>query len=190
MAFVVNFRRNAMGAAELAGRDDASRALMLPLDQGVLPWPATDRVLFLGARDSMALHERDTTRLLCQQSFKPFADALADKGWSVGGPVPGARFALVLLLLPRQRDERRAMLARALDHVAPGGHVLAAVANHDGARSAQTDMQQLAGTVQHLSKHKCRVFWTCPEASTVDVKLRKQWRELDALRPTVAGMVS
>lgn len=179
-----------MGAAELAGRDDALHALMVPFDQNALAWPKSGRVLFMGARDGIPLRARDTTRVLCEQPFKPFADALEHNGLRVGEPGSGERFDLVMLLPPRQRDERRLMLARALERVAPGGVVLAAVANNDGARSAQADLVRLAGPVQQLSKHKCRVFWAGPDACVIDADLQRQWLTLDALRPTVDGLVS
>src|SRR5690625_1731113 len=178
-----------MSAADLAGRDDALRALFVPFERGDLAWPADARVLFLGAREGGPLRRRASSAWLSQQSFKPFADALQRAGLTPGEPGVGEKFACVLLLPPRQRDERRAMLARALAHLAPGGVVVASVANHDGARSAQADMAQLTGSPAVLSKHKCRVFWTTPGPGAVDDALRRSWREHDTLRPTVDGLV-
>lgn len=178
-----------MGAAEFSTVDKALLALLVPFDQGELPWPEQGRVLFMGARADSALHARPTSRLWCQQSFRPFADQLERQGLRVGEPDVGERFDVVMLLPPRQRDERRARFAHALDHVAAGGVLLAAVANHDGARSAQADMSRLAGPLRHLSKHKCRVFWTRPEEGRTDADMRRRWRELDELRPTVDGLV-
>lgn len=175
-----------MGAAELDARDDVLRALFVPFDQAALE---DGRTLFLGARAGASLAARATDGLLCQQDFKPFADALERAGLHLGEPGPDERFDRVLMLLSRQRDARRALFARALDHAAPGGVVAAAVANRDGARSAQADLAQLAGPVQHLSKHKCRVFWTRADASAVDAGVHRQWRALDTLCPTVDGMV-
>ncbi len=178
-----------MGAAELAGRDDALHALMVPFDRNMLAWPKPGRVLFMGARDGFPLRARNTAHVLCEQPFKPFADALEHHGLRVGEPAPDERFALVMLLPPRQRDARRALLARALAHAAPDGIVLAAVANHDGARSAQADLARLAGPLQHLSKHKCRVFWARLREAAVDAATRREWLALDTPRPTVDGLV-
>lgn len=179
-----------MSAADLAGRDDALRALFVPFENGRLNWPTDGRVLFLGAREGEPLQRWASPSWLCQQNLKPFADALERAGWKTGEPAEGERFGCILLLLPRQRDERRAVLARAFDHLAADGVVVASVANNDGARSAQADMAQLAGTPQALSKHKCRVFWMAAEAATMDDSLRRAWREHDVLRPTVDGLVS
>ncbi len=178
-----------MGAADLAADDPALRALLVPFELGELAWPAGGRVLFLGARAGSALHERDTGGLLCQQGFRPFADQLRRHGLSVGDPEPGADFEVVMLLPPRQRDARRARFAQALDHVAAGGALLVAVANHDGARSAQADLERLAGPAQVLSKHKCRIFWIRPQAAAIDTERRREWKALDAVRPTVEGLL-
>jgi 16S rRNA (guanine1207-N2)-methyltransferase len=179
-----------MGAGELLMDDPPLRALQVPFERGDLVWPPEKRVLFMGARAGNAWIERAGLRLVCQQCFKPFADALQRRGLEVATPVPDERFDLVLALPPRQREERRAMLAQALDHVAADGVLVAAVGNRDGARSAQDDLAHLAGPVMHLSKYKCRVFWVQPEPARVDADLSLAWQALDALRATVDGMVA
>ncbi len=177
-----------MRAADFPTDDPALRALLLPLEQGAVVWPADGRVLFMGARADSALHTRETGGLVCQQAFRPFADQLERGGLRVREPADAERFALVMLLPPRQREARRAQLARALDHLAGGGTLLVAVANHDGARSAQADLEQLVGPVEVMSKHKCRVFQAASPAP-VDVALQREWASLDAPRSTVDGLV-
>lgn len=177
-----------MRATDFPTDDPALRALLLPLDRGAVVWPADGRVLFLGARADSALHTRETSGLVCQQPFRPFADQLERGGLRVREPAGDERFALVMLLPSRQREVRQAQLARALDHLAGDGTLLVAVANPDGARSAQTDLEQLVGPVEVMSKHKCRVFWVASPAS-VDVALQRQWASLDAPRPTVDGLL-
>ena len=120
----------------------------------------------------------------------PFADELVRSGLRVGEPADDERFALVLVLPPRQRDEARAVFARALAHLAPGGRLVACMPNAEGARSGEADLVRLAGSVQHLSKHKCRVFWTMPEPAQVDQELHRAWLALDAPRPIVDGYLS
>lgn len=178
-----------MTTTDIASRDDALRALFVPFDRGDLTWPTDGRALFLGAREGASLQRWASSGLMCQQSFKPFADALQRAGSKTAEPASDEKFACVLLLPPRQRDERRAMLARALAHLAPGGVIVASVANHDGARSAQADMAQLMGAPAVLSKHKCRVFWTAPQADSIDAAVCRAWREHDVLRATVDGLV-
>lgn len=178
-----------MPIAGFAAAPDAELdALFLPFDAGELRWPADGRVLFLGAREGFRLRELARPTWLCAQGFKPFADALEHSGLRVGEPAMDARFALVLLLPARSRDERRIQLARALRHCAPGGVVLACVANTLGAKSAEADLAQLAGPVRSLSKHKCRVFWA--RCETIDEALCDDWLALDAPREIADGYLS
>jgi 16S rRNA (guanine1207-N2)-methyltransferase len=155
-----------------------------------LTLPADGRVLFLRARAGVRLREMARPGWLCEQGFMPFADELARNGLRVGEPAADETFSLVLLLPPRQRDEARALFARALQHVAPGGVVLAAMPNAEGAKSGEADLAKLAGAVQHLSKHKCRVFWSSPDASVLDRALLADWLALDAPRDIADGYVS
>lgn len=175
----------------MATDDPALETLFLPFDAGTLPWPGAGSVLFLRARDGAPLHTAERRGLVCEQSFKPDAEALQHAGCELvdaaGAGDDGARHALVLVLPPRQRDESRALMARALALTAPGGRVVACVANNEGARSAEDDLGKIAGAVGNLTKNKCRVFWTAPmpEAGARDagrVALAEQWRALDAVR--------
>jgi 16S rRNA (guanine1207-N2)-methyltransferase len=162
-------------------------ALFLPFADGVLHLPADGNVLFLRARNSFRLREVARPGWLCEQSFKPFADALQRDGFHVAEPADDARFKLVLLLPPRQRDEARAWFAKAVRH-AEGGMVVACVPNAEGAKSAQADLAALLGSVSHLSKHKCRVFWGSSE--TRDDALLQSWLALDRPQKNAAGYMS
>src|SRR3970040_1782051 len=126
-----------------AESDPALDTLLLPFDEGLLPWPEGGAA-FLRARDGAALHRQPRPGLGCEQSFKPDAEALQRAGFELLDPdaadAPTRRYPLVLVLPPRQRDEARAFLARALAVTAPGGRVIASVANTDGARSDEEDL--------------------------------------------------
>jgi 16S rRNA (guanine1207-N2)-methyltransferase len=161
-------------------------ALLLPFAD-VLHLPSDGNVLFLRARNSFRLREVVRPGWLCEQSFKPFADALQRDGFHVAEPADDARFKLVLLLPPRQRDEARAWFAKAVRH-AEGGMVVACVPNAEGAKSAQADLAALLGSVSHLSKHKCRVFWGSSE--TRDDALLQSWLALDRPQKNAAGYMS
>lgn len=173
-----------------AAPDAALAALFVPFESGELVLPADGHVLFLRARAGVRLREMAQPGWLCEQGFLPFADELARNGLRVGEPAIDERFPLVLVLPPRQRDEARALFARALQHVAPGGSVLAAMPNAEGAKSGAADLARLAGAVQHQSKHKCRVFWSTPQAADIDQGLLAEWLALDAPRETADGYVS
>ncbi|MGN6118331.1 MAG: class I SAM-dependent methyltransferase [Rhodanobacter sp.] len=168
----------------------ALAALFVPFETARLSLPADGRVLFLRARANVRLRELAQPGWLCEQGFLPFAEELARQGLHVGEPAADERFVLVLVLPPRQRDEARALFARALQHTAPGGTVLAAMANAEGAKSGEADLQRLAGPVQQLSKHKCRVFWAARDDAAIDQALLKPWLALDAPREIAGGYVS
>ncbi len=175
----------------MADTNDAPlEVLLLPFVQGVLAWPAGGRVLFLRARDGGALRRFDVSALSCEQGFKPFADALQRAGLQVREEPEGddgERFDLVLVLPPRQRDEARALLARAVASLAPGGRVVACQANDEGAKSGEADLKALAGAGGVLTKQHCRVFWTPPLNGPADAALLATWRTLDAPRRIVDG---
>jgi 16S rRNA (guanine1207-N2)-methyltransferase len=169
-----------------ANRSDAAlETLFLPFSDGRLSWP-TGGAMFLRARDGWPLHRQPLPGLVCEQSFKSEADALSQAGFAVnveGGP---KTYELVLILPPRQRDEARALMARAVAMTKPGGRVIASQSNDEGARSSESDLAQLAGEVESMSKNKCRVFWTASQAQ-LDATLVADWQQLDAVRPIAEG---
>lgn len=169
-----------------ADRTDAAlETLFVPFSEGRLPWPEGG-AMFLRARDGWPLHERPLPGLTCEQSFKPEADALSQAGFAVNVTGAAKTYELVLILPPRQRDEARALMARAVAMTKPGGRIIVSQSNDEGARSSESDLAQLAGEVESMSKNKCRVFWTASLAR-LNVPLIAQWQELDAIRPIADG---
>lgn len=173
--------------------DIALETLLLPVVDGPLSWPresgiaGEDGVLFLRARDGWPLHQRAFPGLACEQSFKPEADRLAHSGLPLVDERAATLHPLVLVLPPRQRDEARALYARAITRTAPGGRVLACLRNDEGAKSGEADLAKLAGPLGHLSKNKCRAFWTQPLQGAADESLLVEWLQLDAPRPIADG---
>ena len=174
-------------AGQTSDADAALDTLLLPFANGALRWPDSERVLFLRARAGGGLPPQ-ARRWVCEQSFRPFADALGRSGLAAVADASNEReFDLVLLLPTRQRDESRALLARAMHSVAAGGTVIGSMVNTEGARSAEADLGRLAGTVHSLSKNKCRVFWTTAGSGESDAALVAEWARLDAPRPIADG---
>ncbi|WP_246022746.1 class I SAM-dependent methyltransferase [Cognatilysobacter terrigena] len=167
--------------------DPALDALFLPFDDGLLPPP--QGAAFLGARPGPALQRWAGAGMTCEQDYRPPAAALERAGFDVVADelTPPATFATVLVLPPRQREQARAMLARAVRLAGPNGRVVACAANNAGARSMQDDLAALAGDVGVLSKHKCRVVWTQP--GNVDEARVDEWLSLDAPRAILDGDV-
>ena len=168
--------------------DPALDSLFLPFSGGALAWP-TGPVLFLRAREGWAMRQFLLAQLVCEQSYKPFADELAGGGLQVVSDASesGARYPVVLVLPPRQREEARALFARALSLCAPGGVVVASITNNEGAKSGEGDFKQLAGLGGSLTKNHCRVFWSKPLDGAHDAALLAQWTKLDAPRPIMDG---
>ena len=175
----------------MSAADPALEALFLPFMEGDIPWPATGGVLFLGARAGRPLHARPWPGLVCEQASKPEVDALHRAGIDADAGVADrdARYALVLLLPPRQREHARARFAQALQRLAPGGTLVACMPNKEGARTGEADLARLAGPLRSQSKHHCRVFWTTPLQGCAEPALAEEWRELDAPRRIVDGGV-
>ena len=176
-------------------RDPALETLFMPFEAGLVKWPAegsvpASSVLFLRARDGWPLRQQPRPGLICEQSFKPDAEALTRSGETVaelGDAASDVRHALVLVLPPRQRDEARALFAQALQRCAPGGIVVACIANDDGAKSGEGDFKKLCGLDGNLTKHHCRVFWVKRDDAKIDAALLAQWSTLDAVRPILGG---
>ncbi|MEO8010213.1 MAG: methyltransferase [Dokdonella sp.] len=177
---------NAVGVRVAA--NEAMQALSHAIDRIDLALPAAARGLFLGARPGL-LRMQSPGDWTCEQSFKPLVDGLEREGLDVGSASDDERYARVFVLPPRQRDESRAMFARAFAHRADDGIVVASVANDAGARSSEQDMRRLCADVQVLSKHKCRVFWSAPRAH-VDAALAAEWTKFDAVRAIDSDYVS
>jgi 16S rRNA (guanine1207-N2)-methyltransferase len=78
-------------------------------------------------------------------------------------------------------------MARAIASLRPGGIVVASASNNEGARSAETDLALLAGSVDSMVKNKCRVFWTPPLPDAPNPQLASDWVALDAVRPIEGG---
>jgi 16S rRNA (guanine1207-N2)-methyltransferase len=171
-----------------AADDPALETLLLPFLDDRLKWPDSG-ALFLRARDGWPLRARPLPGLICEQSYKPDADALHRSGFTVTPSVqhPERKFPLVLVLPPRQRSEARALLARAVASTTHGGIVVACLSNNEGARSGADDLERLAGPLETMVKNKCRVFWTAPLTGATDSELAREWSEVDAVRPIEHG---
>ncbi|MES2489743.1 MAG: class I SAM-dependent methyltransferase [Pseudomonadota bacterium] len=170
--------------------DDVLTTLFQPLAEGLVSWPAEGGVLFLRARTGLALREAAGAGLICEQEFKPVADALTRAELTaveLDTLEPERKFALVLVLPPRQREEARSLLAQAVARCAPGGRVLASMRNDEGARTGEQDLALLAGGVSKLSRRKCRAFWTRALQGPADLALADSWAKLDAPRTILDG---
>jgi len=163
--------------------NEAVRALDHALAEAFFALPAKSEVLFLGARTGLGIDGDSRSRWHCKQDFKPWADALTNSGWRLDAAHAGGRYPCVVILPPRQRERARALFARAMDRTAEQGIIVAAMANNEGARSAEDDLGKLVrAPAESLSKHKCRVFRTRIARDAIDETLLSEWRALDDIR--------
>ncbi len=159
--------------------------LCLPFEDGTLTLPGDGPALFLRARTGEALRRLPRDRFLCDQSFKPARDVLARDGFALRDHETAETYGLTLVLPPRQREEGRALLARAVRSTREGGIVMAAVSNLEGAKTVENDLKSLTGIVTALSKNKCRVFWARIDAGRLNNERLDEWAGLDAPRRVV-----
>jgi 16S rRNA (guanine1207-N2)-methyltransferase len=136
--------------------DPVCHALVLPFDNGLLPFPA--RAFLMRAQPSDAFAAGWRAALVCEQSFKPAFDALTAAGFNAVPRLEG-RFPAGLLLLTKHKAENRANVARAWSLLQPGGVLVCCGANAIGAASFEREVDKAVGLDGKLSKHQSRVFW-------------------------------
>jgi 16S rRNA (guanine1207-N2)-methyltransferase len=159
--------------------DAALRTLLMPFAGGAMPPLADARVLFANARATPSLPTAARHWRL-QQHFKPFADALAAGGLPASIELPEGEVDVALVLLPRQKLQARALLARCWQRLGPGGVLAVAAGNDSGGRSLPKELGALAAApVESLSKHHCRVAWVRRGAADAG-GLAPEWVDADA----------
>lgn len=148
----------------------ATRALAHAFDTGAL---AARRAFFLRAEDP------PFAEIDAEQSFRPayLRLAMAMPRLETGG------YELGLILLTKHKEENFANIARGWDLLAPGGTLVCAGANDDGAASLEKHVGKAFGGVDSLSKFHSRVFWFAKAERTPP----EYWRSLTTLRPVGDG---
>ncbi|WP_428674123.1 class I SAM-dependent methyltransferase [Roseibium sp.] len=167
--------------------DPALETLMLPLETGAVELSPNAKVLFLRARAGRALDALKGVDTLCVQSFAPDRDALQKSGFKVEAETGETGFDAVLVLPGRQRQEARAQLANAVAKAKDGGIVIACAPNTEGAKTLESDLDELLGGAEKLTKNKCRAVWETVRADHLNEGLLKEWLALDAPRPVLDG---
>lgn len=152
----------------------AGRALAYAFETGAL---APQRAFFLRAELS-AFKDIDA-----EQSFRPEYLRLKKAGWSVAPRIGRGDYRQGQLLLTKHKEENFANIARGWSLLAPGGALICAGANDDGAASLEKHVAKAFGLSGSLSKFHCRVFWLERGERTPP----DYWRELASLRPVGDG---
>ncbi|MBA3067746.1 MAG: methyltransferase [Hyphomonas sp.] len=166
--------------------------LLLAFDSGAVPLPETGTILVLNAEPGPWLAQLPKDRVVCRTSLKTAHDALKAAGYSVlavdSVDLPEA--ALTIVVPPRQRDQARALYARALLAAPEGSYVLASLPNTLGGKTGEKQLAEIAGEAGSLSKHKCRAFWARKVAANVNTALAEDWIAEDSVREIEPGLWS
>ncbi|WP_397606966.1 class I SAM-dependent methyltransferase [Silanimonas sp.] len=144
----------------------------------------TARIDVLRALPGVAQGTASTLHWRVEQSFQPLRAALQAEGLDTA-PEGSSPPEAVIVLLPRSREEGRALLARALRDVAVGGVVAGAALNDEGARSAEKDLATLLPLAGQISKAHGRAFWTVPRPAVLPEATQgfiERWLTADAPR--------
>lgn len=160
----------------------AARALSHAFQSATLaPPPAGARAFFLRAQ---AVPFGWKAQIDAEQSYKPAYDRLRTAGWSVAPQLAAGRpWPLGLVLLTKHKEENFANIARGWTLLTPGGRLVCAGANDDGAASLQRHADKALSLDDSLSKFHGRVFWlTKGERAPPDY-----WLLLAEPRPVAEG---
>jgi len=144
----------------------ATRALKHAFETGAL---AEKRAFFLRAEDP------PFAGIDCEQSLRP-------EFLKLKGAVPRlseGTWPLGLVLMTKHKEENFANIARAWALLEPGGTLVTAGANDDGAASLEKHTAKAFGGVEQLSKFHSRVFWF----TKGDKEPPAYWRGLAGLQP-------
>ena len=135
------------------GVHPALETLLLPFSKGEFAVPG--RALFLGAEPHPALKEWPEVR--GWQPLKQQADAWEQAGFQRVDK-PAGKWPLVMVLPGKSREEALGGFARAYDLLEEGGALVAAMTNTAGASRFEKDLEEVAGGITSVQKHKGRCF--------------------------------
>ena len=155
----------------------AGRALSYAFESGAL---AQSPAFFLRAELVPLSWRKD---IAAEQSFRPDYLRLRSADWSVSPRLESTGWTLGLVLLTKHKEENFANIARGWELLAPGGRLVCASANDDGAVSLGKHVDKALGLADSLSKFHCRVFWTVKG----DRAPPDYWRGFTRLQPVGDG---
>ncbi len=148
----------------------AGRALLHAFETGAL---AQRRAFFLRA-EPLPLSDLDA-----EQSFRPAFLKLAN----VVARLDSGAYEQGLVLLTKHKEENFANIARGWSLLRPGGRLVCAGSNDDGAASLERQAGKAFGLAGSLPKFHCRVFWFDKGDRTPP----DYWRALATLQPAGDG---
>lgn len=149
----------------------ALETLALAVRENPIVWPA----LFLGAEP-----HPDLLRATACQPLKPLADLCGKAGMNLTES-PEGEYLTIFFLPGKSKEETLAGFACAHDLLAPGGTLIAALANTSGAARFEKELSKAAPLLFSVSKNKCRAF-AVGNAEPWDAAALAAWRGLSEPR--------
>lgn len=131
--------------------------------------------LFLGAEP-----HPDLLRATAWQPLKPLSALCAGAGMTLADE-PQGKFLTVFFLPGKSKEETLAGFARAHDFLAPGGMLIAALANTAGAARFEKELSKASPLLFSVSKNKCRAF-AVSNTEPWDAAALAAWRGLSEPR--------
>ena len=128
-------------------------------------------ILRLQARFSLLIYQSD--RRLAAPFIEQGLDPLAQ---------PAEACQLAIVFATKHREEVLYHLARAIERLEEGGHLVVAAANDLGAGSLEKRVRELLGACEAFSKHKCRVLHAVKRGADLDQELLLRWRSGGEMR--------
>ena len=145
--------------------DNAPSTLFYLFENDLLPAPG-GQTAFLNAQFHPALESLKKNTLALQQHFKPDAQDLQQRGFSVSSAInlPAESQDHVMLVVPKNAVESLGLIAQALVMLKPGGTIICAGDNKAGGARLKNNLQLFGlKNIQEESKNKARVAWATKE---------------------------
>jgi 16S rRNA (guanine1207-N2)-methyltransferase len=146
------------------------------------PIESEGNVLIFRAMPGGYLRRFGGRSVLCQQTYKPEADALARLGVEVVTEAD-APCGFCIVFATKHKEETLYHMARAVSLLSEGGTLVVTAANDLGGPSLEKRCAELLGGLRSFSKHKCRVFWGTKETARLNKELMASWFNAGELRP-------
>lgn len=132
--------------------------LLLPFAEAAISMPADQAAFFIRATASPLLDGRWKEVLTCEQTLKGEFDQLEKEGFKVVKKIEG-QHKLGLCQLTKHKKENYGNIARAWQHLDPGGILVCAGHNDIGVKSFEKNVRKEIPVSGNLHKNHCRVFW-------------------------------
>ena len=158
--------------------------ILLPFETGALALP-TAPVLYLNAQPGAVISAFDD--LLCVQDAHPIWSQLPRHSHFRAEDITGT-FALTLLDITRDRDQNRALIARAWTHTEPGGHIVLSGNKTDGIDALAKEARAHLNLVGSMAKSHGKVIWIERTDDLPDVI--ETWRKLGTLSLNEDGFLT